>query len=458
MLRAWASRPNAHFSAASPLFLFFASAASPPPPSPPSSLASPAPNRRAMPRPLRIAVVGDVVRFLVVIRQIVWEVHYFSGPQGLCVFAVRLLNYLQALLVHGLSSFSWFRSFSLKILLSPFELFSYQQLMIILGFSACFQNNFICMELTLFDNLTLKHDQWDLEQDSRALDFLQADLVLFTGDFGNENVELVRSISNLKLPKAMILGNHDSWTTQTFSEKKTNRVYLQLKCLGEEHVGYSRLDFPTLKLCVLGGRPFSCGGDRLFRPRLLSSRYGVNDMEESAKKICKAACGIPEGHYVIILAHNGPTGLGSNADDICGRDWIYQGGDHGDPDLARAISDLQRDEQIPIPLVVFGHMHNALQYGNGLRKMLVVASDNTIYLNGAIVPRVKDRSSTEGLTDPRSSAEDQNQLQTSGVGTLRAFTVVEMLEGQVEKIVETWVLVADSNIEIGQEKILFQKQ
>ncbi|XP_074570754.1 uncharacterized protein LOC141827417 isoform X3 [Curcuma longa] len=365
MLRAWASRPNAHFSAASPLFLFFASAASPPPPSPPSSLASPAPNRRAMPRPLRIAVVGDV------------------------------------------------------------------------------------------------HDQWDLEQDSRALDFLQADLVLFTGDFGNENVELVRSISNLKLPKAMILGNHDSWTTQTFSEKKTNRVYLQLKCLGEEHVGYSRLDFPTLKLCVLGGRPFSCGGDRLFRPRLLSSRlvkYGVNDMEESAKKICKAACGIPEGHYVIILAHNGPTGLGSNADDICGRDWIYQGGDHGDPDLARAISDLQRDEQIPIPLVVFGHMHNALQYGNGLRKMLVVASDNTIYLNGAIVPRVKDRSSTEGLTDPRSSAEDQNQLQTSGVGTLRAFTVVEMLEGQVEKIVETWVLVADSNIEIGQEKILFQKQ
>ncbi|KAG6523094.1 hypothetical protein ZIOFF_012947 [Zingiber officinale] len=39
------------------------------------------------------------------------------------------------------------------------------------------------------------------------------------GDFGYENVELVRSISNLKLPKAVILGNHDSWTTQTFSEK-----------------------------------------------------------------------------------------------------------------------------------------------------------------------------------------------------------------------------------------------
>ncbi|XP_042422798.1 uncharacterized protein LOC122010358 isoform X1 [Zingiber officinale] len=373
MLRAWALRPNAHFSAASPLFLCFASAASPSPPlppSPPSSLASPFPNRRVMSRPLRIAVVGDV------------------------------------------------------------------------------------------------HDQWDLEQDSRALEFLQADLVLFTGDFGNENVELVRSISNLKLPKAVILGNHDSWTTQTFSEKKTNRVRLQLECLGEEHVGYSRLDFPTLKLCVLGGRPFSIGGDKLFRPRLLSSslfRYGVNNMEESAKKICKAARGIPEGHCVIILAHNGPTGLGSNADDICGIDWIYGGGDHGDPDLARAISDLQRDEQIPIPLVVFGHMHNTLRYG-GLRKMIVVASDNTIYLNGAIVPRVKDSlladpgSSTEGLTDPRGSAEGHNQLQTSGVSTLRAFTVVEMLDGEVEKIAETWVLVSDSNVEIGQETFLFQKQ
>ncbi|XP_042465603.1 uncharacterized protein LOC122048060 [Zingiber officinale] len=77
----------------------------------------------------------------------------------------------------------------------------------------------------------------------------QADWVLFIGDFGYENVELVRSISNLKLPKAVILGNHDSWTTQTFSEKKTNQVCLRLECLGEEHVGYSRLDFPSLKLC-----------------------------------------------------------------------------------------------------------------------------------------------------------------------------------------------------------------
>lgn len=82
-------------------------------------------------------------------------------------------------------------------------------------------------------------------------------------------------------------------------------------------------------------------------------------MDGSAKRICKAALGTPEGHLVIFLAHNGPTGvsvcqnqiqfsylgqfcqyylkenlwagLGSNLDDICGKDWVLGGGDHGDP-------------------------------------------------------------------------------------------------------------------------------
>lgn len=42
--------------------------------------------------------------------------------------------------------------------------------------------------------------------------------------------------------------------------------------LGEEHVGYRRLDYPMLKLSIVGGRPFSCGGQQLFRKRLLAAR------------------------------------------------------------------------------------------------------------------------------------------------------------------------------------------
>ncbi|CAM8960176.1 unnamed protein product [Rhodiola kirilowii] len=107
------------------------------------------------------------------------------------------------------------------------------------------------------------HDDWDLREDSKALQLLQPDLVLFTGDFGNENVELVQSVSELNMPKAVILGNHDSWRTQQLSTKRKDGVQKQLECLGAEHVGYSRLDIPALKLSVVGGSGplfMWCGG------------------------------------------------------------------------------------------------------------------------------------------------------------------------------------------------------
>ncbi|KAI3997905.1 hypothetical protein MKX01_036807 [Papaver californicum] len=301
------------------------------------------------------------------------------------------------------------------------------------------------------------HDDWNLQEDTKALQFLQPDLVLFTGDFGNENVELVRSVSELKLPKAVILGNHDCWTTQQFSQKKKDRVQLQLECLGEEHVGYRRLDFPNLKLSVVGGRPFSHGGNKIFREKLLSSRYGVQDMNGSAKKICKASVGTPEGHSIILLAHNGPTGLGSEKNDICGRDWVHQGGDHGDPDLEQAISNMKETTEFPIPLVVFGHMHKELASRNGrLRKMIVVGADNTIYLNGAIVPRVK-KLFREQRTGIGSSTEGAPiSLTSEPSGTLRGFTLVEINDGNLNKIVETWVSAIGDEIKIEEELILFQ--
>ncbi|GMH27300.1 hypothetical protein Nepgr_029143 [Nepenthes gracilis] len=276
------------------------------------------------------------------------------------------------------------------------------------------------------------HDDWDSEEDPKALQFLQPDLVLFTGDFGNENVELVRRIADLRITKAAILGNHDSWNTHQFSITTMDAVQLQLECLGDEHIGYKRLDFPTLKLSVVGGRPFSCGGDQLFRKKLLSARYGVNDMDGSAKKIYRAATGTPDDHSIILLAHNGPKGLGSNMNDICGRDWVYQGGDHGDPDLSQAISLLKETTKYSIPLVVFGHMHNELAYG-GLRKMISLGADNTIYLNGAIVPRVK----------------------RSDKICIRAFTLVEISGGKIAKIAETWVSVAGDQISLKEEHVLF---
>uniref|UniRef100_A0A0A9F1L6 Calcineurin-like phosphoesterase domain-containing protein n=1 Tax=Arundo donax TaxID=35708 RepID=A0A0A9F1L6_ARUDO len=186
----------------------------------------------------------------------------------------------------------------------------------------------------------------------------------------------------------------------------------------------------------------------------LPCRYGVNDMAGSAKKIYDAAAGAREGHSVILLAHNGPTGLGSRMDDICGRDWVAGGGDHGDPDLERAISDLQKETGVSIPLVVFGHMHKSLAYGRGLRKMIAFGANHTIYLNGAVVPRVK-------YAQPSSSiipSYEQNQLEGSGLTapTLRAFTIIDLLEGCVEKISEVWVLVSGATTELEEEIILYK--
>ncbi|KAK9078822.1 hypothetical protein SSX86_002880 [Deinandra increscens subsp. villosa] len=324
------------------------------------------------------------------------------------------------------------------------------------------------------------HDDWDLQEDSKALELLQLQVFVWncsqtwcclqagffmqrlflldypasflsflvlehflfeSSDFGNENVELVRSIAALKIAKAAILGNHDAWNTQNFSEKYKDAVQVQLKSFGEEHVGYQRLDFHPLKLSVIGGRPFSCGGERLFRKQLLAKRYGVNNMNESAKRISDAASGTPKNHSIIILAHNGPTGLGSNVNDICGRDWVRGGGDHGDPDLALAISQLKGNTEYAVPLVVFGHMHKELAFGAGPRKMIVVGDDNTIYLNGAIVPRVKR------FCDSPSS---ENAKRTS-----RAFTLIDSKEGKVEKIAETWVSVNGDNTNVEEEHILF---
>ncbi|KAF7838878.1 Metallo-dependent phosphatase-like [Senna tora] len=284
---------------------------------------------------------------------------------------------------------------------------------------------------------------------------MQPDLVLFTGDFGEENVELVQSVANLEFAKAIILGNHDSWFTKQFSgSSKKDGVQLQLECLGEEHVAYRRLDFPLINVSVVGGRPFSCGGERLFRKKLLSARYGVENMEMSAKRIYKAAIGTPEDHFLILLAHNGPKGLGSDLNDICGIDWVFGGGDNGDPDLAHAISLMKENNQVPIPLVVFGHMHKELAHGNGLRKMIVVGNDNnTIYLNGAIVPRVQ-RLLDEGS---RNISDNESALSSpEAKGTKRAFTLVEISGGRVVKIAETWVSVVEDRTVLEEEHILFQ--
>lgn len=238
------------------------------------------------------------------------------------------------------------------------------------------------------------HDLWEAE-DEQALRHLGVDLVLFVGDFGNENVELVRRIAALDLPKAVVLGNHDAWYNATdWGRKKCpydrtveDRVQEQIDLLGDFHVGYGKLDFPQFNLTVVGSRPFSWGGSEWKQGPFYGERYRVYSFEESTAQIMQ---GVYQAAHntVIFIGHCGPLGLGDRPESPCGRDWQPLGGDFGDPDFAAAITQ-SRQIGKHIPLVAFGHMHHHLRHTKDkFRVPIATHPEGTLFLNAACVPRI----------------------------------------------------------------------
>ncbi|MCS6958871.1 MAG: TIGR04168 family protein [Pseudanabaenaceae cyanobacterium SKYGB_i_bin29] len=276
------------------------------------------------------------------------------------------------------------------------------------------------------------HDQWD-GGDHLALSHLQPDLVLFVGDIGNEALPLVEFISTLTIPKAVILGNHDAWyTASEWGRKKSPykndgqgcRVTKQLEILGDCHVGYGYKDFPELGLSVVGGRPFSWGGAEWKNASFYAERFGVTDFQSSLDLICAQARQAQCPH-LIFLGHNGPIGLGELPSSPCGRDWQPLGGDYGDPDFYSAIEVCRLTRSVP--LVAFGHMHHHLRVQPYYRETIVV-QNGTVYVNAACVPRWR----------------------LVGASIFRFFTVVHLVDYQVECVRQVWV---DENGTIGIEVV-----
>jgi uncharacterized protein (TIGR04168 family) len=244
------------------------------------------------------------------------------------------------------------------------------------------------------------HGQWS-SIDHQILAQLDLDLVLFVGDLGNEDVAMARCIAGLNLPKAVILGNHDAWYSASpwgvsrcpYDRAKEDRVQMQLDALGICHVGYGKLDFPELNLTVVGSRPFSWGGPEWRNGEFHRQRFGVSSFTESTAKIVAAGLGAT-GDRLIIIGHNGPTGLGEDPEDICGKDWETLGGDYGDPDLAAAIAQLQAAGK-SIPLVAFGHMHHGLRHTRERLRQAFRQVDRTLYLNAARCPRIVEQANQE---------------------------------------------------------------
>ncbi len=286
------------------------------------------------------------------------------------------------------------------------------------------------------------HELWQPLEDRLALQSLEVDLVLFVGDFGNESIDIVKAIADIDLPKAVILGNHEAYYSDSdlnsksqkkkkcpYDRTKEDRVQQQLDVLGKFHVGYSWLDFPSLNLSVVGSRPFSWGGSKWKKDAFYRDRFNVHNFEESTQRIINAFANANH-ETVIFLGHSGPSGLGDAEHSICGKDWKPIGGDYGDPDFADAISKSYQMGK-KIPLVVFGHMHQHLRHNSSrTREMIATNNMGTIFFNSAFTPRIVK--TNEGL--------------------YRNFTIVTLVSGQVSQISLVWL---DELCSIISESILF---
>ncbi|MDJ0509809.1 MAG: TIGR04168 family protein [Crocosphaera sp.] len=282
------------------------------------------------------------------------------------------------------------------------------------------------------------HNQWE-EIDNYILEQLKIDLVLFVGDFGNESVPIVGTITQLSLPKAVIMGNHDAWYTASawgrkkcpYDRNREDWLQDQLALLAELHVGYGKLDFPQFNLSVVGSRPYSWGGPEWKNKEFLRDRYQVTNFTESTAKIVSAVQKTSQKN-IIFLGHNGPAGLGENPEAICGKDWQPLGGDHGDPDFANAIEKTY-DLGKQVPLVAFGHMHHRLRHTRSrLRTRVVKNGQGTVYLNAASVPRI---------------IEEKGE-------TLRNFSLVSFENDQVTHIRLVWV--NNDGVIVSQESLYQQ--
>jgi uncharacterized protein (TIGR04168 family) len=205
-------------------------------------------------------------------------------------------------------------------------------------------------------------------------------------------------------------------------------VQQQLDILGEMHVGYSWLDFPELKLSVVGSRPFSWGSSKWKKSVFYRDRYNIKNFAESTQRITESVANAAYDN-IIFLGHNGPSGLGNEEHSICGKDWKAGGGDYGDPDFAEAISKSYQMQKI-VPLVTFGHMHHHLRLNSQRTRDAIATNEmGTIFLNAACAPRI---------------VKNHN-------GEYRNFSIVSLESGQISQISLVWL---NSQCQIVSKNVL----
>lgn len=247
------------------------------------------------------------------------------------------------------------------------------------------------------------HAQFD-ETDVRWFSNSDYDTVLVVGDLPGRThagtLKIAGLIARIEKPVYFMPGNHDGVSfVQLIAELKGNQALIEKahskqftktrqlqNALGNvAYCGYSlhAIEVRGRKFQLLAARPHSMGGPSFSYRPFLSAAFGVASFEDSAEKLKELLrrCTDP----VLVLAHNGPTGLGSSRNDIFGCDFRKEEGDFGDPDLEEALR-FAKEQNVRILAVAAGHMHHRIRGGG--ERITHLVRDNVHYLNAARVPRI----------------------------------------------------------------------
>ena len=246
------------------------------------------------------------------------------------------------------------------------------------------------------------HTHWDavdVSQFARS----DYDLLFFTGDLGGGSQEsclrMARLMAALRQPALVMPGNNDTVDIHALAAELAHQRGINKLLsiaqddddqadeeLGISLCGYShhRIHAEDTQVSLLAGRPHSMGGPNLSFPDYMAQTYGIESMEDSRDRLCSLVDEV-DSDRVIFLAHNGPFGLGELPADMWGCDFKEDGGDWGDRDLSEAIAHA-RSKGIKVLAVIAGHMH--LRTKQGDMRPWQLASDETVYINASLVPRI----------------------------------------------------------------------
>jgi uncharacterized protein (TIGR04168 family) len=248
------------------------------------------------------------------------------------------------------------------------------------------------------------HGSWD-DWDTRYFSASDYQLLLFVGDLGSSasdnGVRIARSIGRMDKTALVMPGNNDARNSpQIAAELGHQRGLWALRkvaaTLGtrppsasSQHVrlcGYSVHPFELdgRRLSVLAARPFAMGGGELSFADRLRESYGIDSMEASREKL-RSLVDESASEELIVLAHNGPAGLGAEKTDLWGCDFREQASDWGDADLTDCVA-YAKSRGKRVLAVLAGHMHSPTR--ERATRRWQTTRDGTLYVNPARVPRI----------------------------------------------------------------------